>query len=94
MDTTKTTDKFQLTDEQFNEIRIMAGKISVMGEFLRWTNPLDFYPGLPEQLHQNLGDIITSGANKIEKCLNGIETDYMNRRKERQARKEVHHCDN
>ena len=52
-----------LTDHQFNEIRIMAGKINVMGEFLRWTNPLDFYTGLEKWDINNLQALAACNGN-------------------------------
>lgn len=89
MDATKTSDKYQLTDEQFNEIRIMAGKIHAMGDFLCWTAPDDFYPHLIEELNKNLGDIVRDSAFKLNKLMNEVETSHIAGKKALKSREEV-----
>lgn len=64
----------------------MAAKIEAIGNFLHWTTPGDFWMGLSEDLHRNIGDIITDSSRKIESIMNEIETAQIAARKEARLR--------
>ena len=71
---------FEITDDERNDVIIMAAKISSLGGFIRETEPDDFPDS--EGIYCDMGQLLHEASRDILNIMNDIEGRYLDRKRD------------